>query len=327
MKSKNSATILFLLFLASLGILNTIQPVNAGTVYTTVETLSDRDTYTNSTAPDTNYGSSDNFYIGATDETYPIFIGLFHFNYTNKPISFLKAEIVLEFRNILYPLDLNDLFFTIATCSNNWNESEATYNNMPSVVELLVEGYTLELVDQFEFHIILDVTDHILGSEGISIFAANAWLNYSLPGYTKESEFPQLGPKLVFTYEPIYPSTSSIVINNNEAYTNDPLIDLTLSCNDATEMCFRNETTGSWSAWEPYSTTKQLHLSGTTSNTKYSIYVKFRNSEGESAVIRDSIVYATTSPGDSTIPGFSLLITVSCLVIISLIFYKKKFKS
>ena len=74
MKSKNSATILFLLFLASLGILNTIQPVIAGTVYTTVETLSDRDTYTNSTAPDTNYGSLDKFYIGATDETYPIFI-------------------------------------------------------------------------------------------------------------------------------------------------------------------------------------------------------------------------------------------------------------
>jgi hypothetical protein len=92
-------------------------------------------------------------------------------------------------------------------------------------------------------------------------------------------------------------------------------------------MCFRNETTSSWSVWEPYSTTKQLCLSGTTSDTKYSIYVKFRNSEGESMVIRDSIVYATTPSGEGVIPGFSLLITVSCLVIISLIFYKKKFKS
>lgn len=41
-----------------------------------------------------------------------------------------------------------------------------------------------------------------------------------------------------------------------------------------------------------------------------------------------SICYRESStPGPFVIPGYSLLITVSCLMIISLIFYKKKFKS
>ncbi|NVM19585.1 MAG: DNRLRE domain-containing protein [Candidatus Lokiarchaeota archaeon] len=327
MKSKNNATILLLLFFASLGILNTIQPVNAGLVYTTVETFPDRDTYVNSTAPDTNYGNEERFYVGATDESSPFFNAYFHFNFSDQPDTFEKAEVYIPFENVLYPLDLEDVFLVCGLISNDWNETDVTWNNSPSVIKLLTYPYTIKIIQQYEFCVIIDVTAEITGINGVSVLISNTQLNYSLPGYTKESEFPEKGPKLVWTYEPVYPSNPSIVINSNEASTDDDLIDLTLSCNDATEMSFRNETTGSWSVWEPYSTTKQLHLSGTVSNTKYSIHVKFRNNEGESTIIRDSIVYAPITPGGDTIPGFSLLITVSCLVIISLIFYKKKFKS
>lgn len=327
MNSKNSATILLLLFFAPLVILTTVQPVNAGIVYTTIETLPDRDTYVNSSAPDSNYGNDDRFYVGATTESMPFFNAYFHFNFSDRPNTFEKAEIYVPFENVIYTFDPNDVFLVGGLISNEWNETDVTWNNPPSVIKFLTYPYTIKIIQQYEFCVIIDVTAEIAGNNGVSVLISNNLLNYPLPGYTKESEFPEKGPKLVWTYEPVYPSNPSIVINNNEVSTDDPLIDLTLSCIDAAEMCFRNETTGVWSTWEPYSTTKQLHLSGTVSNTKYSIYVKFRNSEGESTVIRDSIVYATTSLGGDTIPGFSLLITISCLVIISLLFYKKKFKS
>ena len=251
----------------------------------------------------------------------------FHFSFSDRPNTFEKAEIYFPFENVIYPLDSSDLFLVCGLISNEWNETDVTWNDPPSVIKYLTSPYTVKITGQYAFCVIVDVTAEITGINGISILICNSQLNISLPGFTKESEFPEKGPKLVWTYEPVFPSNPSIIINNNDAYTNNPLIDLTLSCSDATEMCFRNETTGSWSVWVPYSAAKQLSLSGTTSNTKYSIYVKFRNNEGESTIIRDSIVYATTPPGGSTIPGFSLLITVSCLVIISLIFYKKKFKS
>jgi len=92
------------------------------------------------------------------------------------------------------------------------------------------------------------------------------------------------------------PLNPSIIINNGDTSTNSTLVDLTLSADGATEMCFRNGTTGSWSSWEAYATAKQLHLEGSINNTEYSIYVKFQNALGETNPIGDSILYLVFSP-------------------------------
>ncbi|OLS12599.1 MAG: hypothetical protein RBG13Loki_3771, partial [Promethearchaeota archaeon CR_4] len=83
----------------------------------------------------------------------------------------------------------------------------------------------------------------------------------------------------------------------------------------AQEMCFRNGTSDEWTAWEPYSTTKQVYLGGSTNNNEYTIQVKFRNLYGgESAIVEDSILYLIQGGGDGNdgdyqkprIPGYPL---------------------
>ncbi len=87
------------------------------------------------------------------------------------------------------------------------------------------------------------------------------------------------------------PLNLSIIINNGDASTDSTLVNLTLSADGATEMCFRNGTTGAWTDWEPYATAKQLYLEGSTNNMEYSICVKFRIAAGETSPICDSILY------------------------------------
>ncbi len=120
---------------------------------------------------------------------------------------------------------------------------------------------------------------------------------------------------LIFT-----PLNPSIIINNGDATTDSVLVTLTLSADGATEMCFRNWTGGSWTSWEAYSTTKQLYLEGSTNNTEYSVYVKFRNAAGETSPVGDSILYLIFTPlnpsivinnGDATTDSILVNLTLS----------------
>ena len=127
------------------------------------------------------------------------------------------------------------------------------------------------------------------------------------------------------------PSNPSIEINNGDASTNSTLVTLTLSADGATEMCFRNGTTGTWTSWEAYTTTKQLYLAGSINNTEYSICVKFRNTNGETTPVCDNILYLITEDGDGDggleIPGYPLeLLIISLIGSIGIIFIFNKYK-
>ncbi len=91
------------------------------------------------------------------------------------------------------------------------------------------------------------------------------------------------------------PLNPSIIINNGDTSTDSTLVNLTLSADGAGEMCFKNGSTGAWTEWEAYSTTKQLLLYGSSNNTVYTIYVKFRNPMGETSPVSDSILYLITA--------------------------------
>lgn len=106
------------------------------------------------------------------------------------------------------------------------------------------------------------------------------------------------------------PTLLSISINSGEASTNSTLVSLSLSAVGADEMCFKNGTFGSWTGWEPYSIIKQLYLIGSTNNTEYTIYVKFKNSTGETEEIYDSIIFLVGEDTKSFNPlkdGFSFI--------------------
>ncbi|MFX1397715.1 MAG: C25 family cysteine peptidase [Promethearchaeota archaeon] len=130
-------------------------------------------------------------------------------------------------------------------------------------------------------------------------------------GFSIKFEFVDTNAK--FTYLNLPPLNPLIMINNGELITLDSLVNLTLSVDSATEMCFRNGTTGDWTAWEPYSTKKQLYLEGSEDSRVYSIYVKFRNATGETVPIGDNILYLEEFPDLS---GYQLYLYYFILSII-----------
>jgi len=141
--------------------------------------------------------------------------------------------------------------------SNNYN-----LVGKPDVVEQLIQDSTY--------------TDSFTDTYGVSY--------NNVTGYGKAN-----ASQTLYLSEP--PSNPSIIINNGAINTNSTLVDLALSAIGAEEMSFRNGTTGTWTNWESFNTTKQLYLAGSTNNTEYSIYVKFENEAGESDLAYDSIIY------------------------------------
>lgn len=90
---------------------------------------------------------------------------------------------------------------------------------------------------------------------------------------------------------------SSIYINNDETYTNNTTVSLTIENNSATEMYVTNtKDCSSGGQWEPYATSKVWSLGETNVRTK--AYVKFRESPNgpESSCTWDSIIHDNTPP-------------------------------
>jgi len=151
--------------------------------------------------------------------------------------------------------------------------------------------------------------------------------------YTIEVKFRNLaGESSIASDSILYllvPLNPSISINDGDASTSSTLVTLTLSADGADEMCFRNGTSGTWTSWETYATTKQMYLAGSTDNTQYTIQVKFQNSIGESSEASDSILYLEPGDGEPApfIPGYSVewfIISLCGGIGIILLFHKKK---
>ena len=84
--------------------------------------------------------------------------------------------------------------------------------------------------------------------------------------------------------------TGSVVINGDAATTSNRLVSLTLSATDAAEMRFSWNGT-SWSAWEPYATTRDIWMGVWPAGTK-TIRAQLRDAAGNMATVTDSINYA-----------------------------------
>jgi len=99
--------------------------------------------------------------------------------------------------------------------------------------------------------------------------------------------------------------TGLISINNGAAYTNDTSSILTLSCRDSaigcSEMRLSNDS-ATWTAWEPYATSKQWTL--TNEDGTKTVYVQYKDGVGHnSAIFSDTIILDTTPEGKIFING------------------------
>ena len=89
------------------------------------------------------------------------------------------------------------------------------------------------------------------------------------------------------------PPIGSVIINNNDTYTNSVSVSLTLTAADTSgvlQMCISN--TNSCTSWETYTTTKTWTL--TTGDGTKTVYVWFKDAAGNiSVVVSDSITIAS----------------------------------
>jgi hypothetical protein len=106
-----------------------------------------------------------------------------------------------------------------------------------------------------------------------------------------------------WTVDTVDPS-GTVEINGGDAYTNDDAVNLTLSADDPSpasgvaEMGFSNDGT-TWSAWEPFATSKPWTLAG--GNGEKTVHVRFKDAAGnESAAAQDTIVLDTAAPSVET---------------------------
>ena len=120
------------------------------------------------------------------------------------------------------------------------------------------------------------------------------------------------------TFKIFLPLNPTILINNGDIYTNNTLVNLTLYSTYANEMCFKIDNEY-WSDWEIYNTSKQMNVSGSENNIKYTIYVKFKNVFGESDIVSDSIIYLVFNDGlvnDGLVLLLSSIAIIGILIII-----------
>jgi hypothetical protein len=87
--------------------------------------------------------------------------------------------------------------------------------------------------------------------------------------------------------------SGTIVANDGAAYSNDRNVTLLLNSADAVQVCFSNDNVH-FSAWEPMTATKSWLLAA--EDASKIVYVKYRDSAGNTKVVSDSIHLDTTPP-------------------------------
>ncbi|SVD88304.1 uncharacterized protein METZ01_LOCUS441158, partial [marine metagenome] len=81
-----------------------------------------------------------------------------------------------------------------------------------------------------------------------------------------------------FEVDTTAPTGLSISIDNDETYSNTTAVTLTLGAAGASHMRFKNETNGSWSSYEVYTTTKSWNLLNTQGSR--TVLVQFKDEAG-----------------------------------------------
>lgn len=155
----------------------------------TISTIADEDSFVDAKNPTTNYGTHVSFEVGV--HTLSSSEALFHFDFSDKPTDWTKAEISLYINYISGPIDVDVYLIT-----ESWNEDKVKWTNKPSHGQKI----TSLTVDAQSKYYNIDVSNYISG-DGISICLSSSDSSVYLMGYTKENTLStNFAPKLIWTY-------------------------------------------------------------------------------------------------------------------------------
>lgn len=155
----------------------------------TVSNVAYKDTYIDTANPLANYGGSSNLMTG-----YGIFADIreayFHFNFSNKPISFIRAELSFEFWGVSQTMN-----FSVCLIEEEWGEFTLDWVSQPSKGQVIGNIFvTLSGIYT------LDITSLIAGRTNLSVCVYIDLDNYvedyayitSREGWYNEEDAPQL---------------------------------------------------------------------------------------------------------------------------------------
>ena len=155
----------------------------------TISMIADKDTYVDKSS--SNFGGQDYLVV-----KYPFKEAYFHFNFSDKPTTFTKAEISLDFWSVSETMN-----FTVCLINASWEETTMIWSNKPAkgdkIGNLIVSGNRIYKID---------VTNFIVNLSSISICVYIDEENYivdyayitSREGYSSWS--PEDAPQLIWTY-------------------------------------------------------------------------------------------------------------------------------
>ncbi len=157
MKSKRK-TIIEIFILLGLVFLFNIPTTKAIQREVTISNIADKDTYIDTDNPLSNYGGVNNLMAG-----YSIFYDIreayFHFNFSNKPSSFTRAEISLDFWGVSQTMN-----FSICLIEEDWNEYALDWMSQPNKSQVIGN-----IIATSSGIYTLDITSLIAGRTNLSI--------------------------------------------------------------------------------------------------------------------------------------------------------------
>jgi hypothetical protein len=218
-KSKRIYGIVLIVALTFLGFTSNIKPGIGIVRDAKIRSNADADAYVGEDSPSSNYGNWDivragKFITGDDFETY------FHFNFSNQPDNFTKAEISLY---LLGGYPANNI--SVCLISQSWNELSITWNNKPT------HGQKIDTLEvSYSGYYTIDVTDYINDTmDGLSIClkAANTQETDYVLAYSKEAYYQsktEYIPQLIWTFGETAEITvsspvSSDVLGDDDTFT------------------------------------------------------------------------------------------------------------
>jgi len=174
-----------------------------------ISTIAEKDTYVDTAYAMSNYGGVSNLMTGFSifgdiKESY------FYFNFSDKPSSYIRAEISLEFWGVSQTMN-----FTICLIEESWDEFSMTWLNKPSKGQI-IDNLLVTTSGIYK----IDVTSLITGRNNISICVYIEFDNYvedyayitSKEGFYFADDAPQL--------QWVYTETAEILITNPTSSVN-----------------------------------------------------------------------------------------------------------
>ena len=188
MKSKGKYLIGILIVVGLVFIFN-IPTTKAIQREATISNIADKDTYIDTGNPLSNYGGVNNLMTGFSILS-DIREAYFHFNFSNKPSSFTRAEISLDFWGVSQTMN-----FTVCIIEEDWGEYTLDWTSQPTKGQVIGN-----IITTSSGIYTLDITSLIAGRTNLSICVYIEIDNYvadyayvtSREGYYFVEDAPQL---------------------------------------------------------------------------------------------------------------------------------------